>query len=176
MNKKTSLKETINLLKEDLRSYEESFIKSIFFIPGYKYTFHHRICYYFSQYWFLKPLFILWWLYLKHLTYLYGIQTSWAYKLPSGITIAHFGGITFFPKCCGKNIIIRQGCVVGNAHKKGQGPQIGNNVTMGANSMIIGEINIGDNVIIGAGAVVISSVPDDCIVGGVPAKIIKKRS
>lgn len=40
--------------------------------------------------------------------------------------------------------------------------------------MILGSVNIGDNVKIGAGSVVLSDVPDNCTVAGVPAKIVKR--
>ena len=40
--------------------------------------------------------------------------------------------------------------------------------------MILGSVKIGDNVKIGAGAVVLSDVPDNCTVVGVPAKIVKR--
>lgn len=53
-------------------------------------------------------------------------------------------------------------------------PVIGNNVTLGANVMILGDIKIGDNVTIGAGSVVTKSVPDNCIVVGNPARIIRQ--
>jgi len=53
-------------------------------------------------------------------------------------------------------------------------PKIGNNVSLGANVTIIGDIYIGDNVIVGAGSVVVKDVPDNCVVAGNPAKIIKK--
>ncbi|MCV3763500.1 sugar O-acetyltransferase [Companilactobacillus farciminis] len=51
---------------------------------------------------------------------------------------------------------------------------IGNDVWIGGNCTIIGGVHIGNNVIVGAGAVVVKDVPDNCVVGGVPAKIIKK--
>ena len=56
----------------------------------------------------------------------------------------------------------------------GKRPIIGNNVTLGANVSIIGDVEIGDNVVVGAGSVVVKSVPDNCIVAGVPAKIIRR--
>lgn len=49
---------------------------------------------------------------------------------------------------------------------------IGNNVFIGANSVILYDVNIGNNVIIAAGAVVTKDVPDNSIWGGVPAKPI----
>ncbi len=50
--------------------------------------------------------------------------------------------------------------------------EIGNNVFIGANSLILPGVKIGDNVIIAAGSVVIKSVPSGSVVGGNPAKII----
>lgn len=49
---------------------------------------------------------------------------------------------------------------------------IGNNVYISSGAVLMGNIKIGNNVIIGANSVVTKSVPDNCIVGGVPAKII----
>lgn len=50
---------------------------------------------------------------------------------------------------------------------------VGNDVWIGGNVTIIGGIHIGNNVIIAAGAVVTKDVPDNTIVGGVPAKKIR---
>ncbi len=52
---------------------------------------------------------------------------------------------------------------------------IGDDVWIGRRAMIMPGVKIGNGVIIGAGAVVTKDVPDYCIVGGVPAKILKKR-
>lgn len=51
---------------------------------------------------------------------------------------------------------------------------IGNDVWIGANCVILPGVTIGNNVIVGAGAVVSKDVPDNCVVGGVPAKVIRK--
>jgi acetyltransferase-like isoleucine patch superfamily enzyme len=50
---------------------------------------------------------------------------------------------------------------------------IGNNVWIGANVTIVPGVTIGDNAIIAAGAVVTKDVPENIVVGGVPAKFIK---
>lgn len=51
---------------------------------------------------------------------------------------------------------------------------IGENVWIGANSVILAGVSIGDNSIIAAGSVVNKNVPADCVCGGVPARIINK--
>lgn len=50
---------------------------------------------------------------------------------------------------------------------------IGNDVYIGANSVVFGEITIGNNVIIGAGSVVDKDVPDNSTVFGNPMRIIE---
>lgn len=45
---------------------------------------------------------------------------------------------------------------------------------IGAYAMILKGVTVGERSIVGAGAVVVCDVPPDCIVGGVPAKIIKR--
>lgn len=50
--------------------------------------------------------------------------------------------------------------------------KIGNNVFIGVHSTILKGVTIGNNVIIGAGSLVNKDVPDNCVVGGVPAKVI----
>ncbi|MGD0482989.1 MAG: acyltransferase [Terracidiphilus sp.] len=51
--------------------------------------------------------------------------------------------------------------------------EIGNDVFIGANSIILPGVRIGSRVIVGAGSVVNRSIPDNCVVAGVPAKFIR---
>ena len=53
---------------------------------------------------------------------------------------------------------------------------IENNVWIGTNVFIKEGIHVGNNVIIGANSVVTKDVPDNAIIGGIPAKIIKFKS
>lgn len=52
-------------------------------------------------------------------------------------------------------------------------PKIGNDVYIAKGAIVIGGISIGNNVTIGANAVVTKPVPDNAIVAGVPAKILR---
>lgn len=51
---------------------------------------------------------------------------------------------------------------------------IGNNVFIGMNAIILPGVSIGNNVIIGAGSIVTKSIPANVVVAGNPAKIIRK--
>ncbi len=50
---------------------------------------------------------------------------------------------------------------------------IGDDVWIGANAVILPGVTIGSHCVVAAGAVVTKDVPDNCVVGGVPAKVIK---
>ena len=47
------------------------------------------------------------------------------------------------------------------------------NVYIAANSTVIGKVNIGNNVIVGAGSVVVKDIPDNSVVVGNPARVIR---
>lgn len=51
---------------------------------------------------------------------------------------------------------------------------IGNNVFIGMNTLILKGAEIGDNCVVGAGAVVTGKFPNNCIICGNPARIVKK--
>lgn len=97
-----------------------------------------------------------------------------------GCYIQAYGGIEF-----GSNVEIGPGVkIVSQNHdlndfsqpKKVKKPiKIGNNVWIGANSVILPEIEIGNNVVIGAGSVVTKNIPSNSIAVGNPCKIIKQK-
>lgn len=51
--------------------------------------------------------------------------------------------------------------------------EIGNNVFIGAGTSITYNVRIGSNVIIGANSLINRDIPDNCVVAGIPAKVIK---
>ncbi len=94
-------------------------------------------------------------------------------EIGSNFIIDHFGGIIIsgYTKF-GDNCRIRSGVVIGLKNiERPCAPAIGNNVDIGAGAKLLGPIKIGNDVIVGANAVVISDVPDNTLVVGIPAKI-----
>ena len=59
-------------------------------------------------------------------------------------------------------------------YKKTKPINIGNHVWIGSQAMILKGVNIADGAVIAAGSIVTNDVPSNCLVAGVPAKIIKK--
>ena len=161
----------------------ESDIKQTLLVRGSKMSkkpikkqFHHVMQYYpeFAMvfFWRLKRKPFLWKsLFLRD----FNCKIFRSTKIKGGMMCYHPFATVINAKSIGKNFQFRNGLTVGNkANDNSKIPVIGNNVTVGANVVIIGEITIGDHVIIGAGAVVVKDVPSNCVIAGNPAAILRK--
>ena len=75
----------------------------------------------------------------------------------------------------GDDCLLYQGVTLGGTGKeKGKRhPSLGNSVVVGTGAKVLGNIRIGDNVKIGAGSVVIHSVPDNSTVVGIPGRVVR---
>ena len=102
-----------------------------------------------------------------------GISIPAETEIGKGLRIHHFGGVIFHSHVkMGEYCTLYHEVTLGDKGGRGEPPTVGNNVLIGVGAKVLGDITIGDNVIIGANAVVIEPVPDNAIVGGIPAKII----
>lgn len=91
-----------------------------------------------------------------------------------GFIIHNFSGIVIDAEVVGENLTVNQGVSIGPSWKDDGKPVIGNNVFIGSGAKVLGSIHIGNNVVVGANALVDKSVPDNCTVVGVPARIISR--
>ena len=123
---------------------------------------------------FLKGLTI----FQKIIEILTGISIPFTAKIGKGFYIGHFGGIILgHESIIGEYCNISQGVTIGQAGRSGKqySPRIGNRVYLAPGSKVFGNICIGDNVAVGANAVVLNDVPDNAVVGGIPAKILNHK-
>lgn len=85
--------------------------------------------------------------------------------------IQHGSGTIISAKSIGSDCWINQDVTIGYGYSPNP-PIIGNGVRIAAGAKVIGDIHIGDNAVIAANAAVVKDVPENAVVGGVPAKII----
>ena len=109
--------------------------------------------------------------------FLTGIEIHPGAKIGRGFFIDHgMGTVIGETSEIGKNCVMFQNVTIGGTGKeKGKRhPTVGDNVFIGAGSVLLGSIKIGSNVKIGADTFIINkNVPDNCTVVGTPGKIIK---
>lgn len=127
------------------------------------------------------------WLYLHHIPFfpklleliiflIYNSKVPYQAEIGKGTKLGYGGiGVVIHQNSkLGCNCIIAQQVTIGggNPHYPGV-PVIGDNVDMSKGSIIMGGITVGNNVTIGANAVVNKPVPDNAVVAGVPARILR---
>jgi serine O-acetyltransferase len=105
-----------------------------------------------------------------------GCEIYYSTEIGRGFNIQHGFGIVIGPRYkIGKNFTIHQGVTLGQKNLNSPNEQIviGDNVTIFSNATILGNINIGQNSKVAANAVLINSIGDNEVYGGIPAKKIK---
>src|SRR5712692_2112370 len=110
--------------------------------------------------------------------WLTGIEIHPAAKIGRGFFIDHGMGVVIGETTeIGDHVTLFQGVTVGGTGKERgkRHPTLGNHVVVGAGAKILGGITIGDNVKIGANSVVLKNVAANSTVIGVPARVIKTQ-
>jgi serine O-acetyltransferase len=114
--------------------------------------------------------------FISHLArFLTGIEIHPAARIGKGVFIDHGMGVVIGETAVvGDYCLLYQGVTLGGTGKESgkRHPTLGRNVTVGAGSKILGNINIGSNVRVGAVSVVLKEVPSNSTVVGIPGRII----
>lgn len=142
--------------------------------PGFKYTYYLRKASKYKKFTFFG---LMYYFILKRLSIKYGFQIPVSTSIGKGFYIGHFGTIVINKDVkIGKNCNIAHLTTIGQSNRgerKGC-PTIGDYVWIGTGSVIAGKINIGNNVLIAPNSFVNTDIPNNSLVIGNPAKIIKK--
>ncbi len=144
--------------------------------PNLHYVYILRKCQQYSK---KSILGIFWRLVLRHHQIKYGFQIYPETQIGEGFYLGHWGTVVINPKTkIGKNCNIAQGVTIAQANRgKNEGvPEIGDEVWIGPNAVIVGNIKIGNNVLIAPNAYLNTDVPSNSIVIGNPAEIFPKNT
>lgn len=107
-----------------------------------------------------------------------GIEIHPGATIGEGLFIDHGHGVIIGETAIiGDNVTIYQGVTLGGTGKESgkRHPTIGDNVMISAGAKVIGSFTVGENSKIGAGSVVLSEVPPNSTVVGVPGRVVKRE-
>ena len=142
--------------------------------PGIKAILIHRIAHFF---WKLEMPFIP--RYLSDISReLTNIEIHPGAEIGSDFFIDHGTGVVIGETAkIGNNVTLYSGVVLGGTSLKREKrhPTLGNDIVVGTGAKILGPITIGNNVKIGANSVVVTDVPPNSVVVGVPGKIVARK-
>lgn len=124
--------------------------------------------------WIRKPLLVAYFVMNCCVQLASGISIQLDCEIGKGFVIHNFSCIFVLAERIGQNLTVNQGVTIGRLRGRSRLPVIGDNVYFGAGAKALGDVSIGDNVVIGANSVVLMSVPDNCTVLGIPARIVSR--
>ncbi|MBR6981671.1 MAG: serine acetyltransferase [Prevotella sp.] len=124
---------------------------------------------------------VMYWYYRLKLTRMGAKYSIWVKPNTCGygLRIMHIsggGGVRVAANKVGNYCGFNCGVVVGRKGDEDCRPFIGDHVAFGPGAKAFGKLHIGNNVFVAANGVVTKDIPDNVIVGGVPAKIIKYKT
>jgi len=117
---------------------------------------------------------------ISHISrFLTGIEIHPGATIGEGFFIDHGMGVVIGEtSVIGDNVTLYQGVTLGGtSHLRAKRhPTLGDNVVVGVGAQLIGDITIGENSKVGAGSVVVTSVPANATVVGVPGRVVAVRN
>ena len=170
----------IKRIKEEIRIIQErdpaihSWME-VFLYPSFKVMLHYRLAHrlYLSEHYFLARLVS------QRGVRRTGIEIHPGAQIGEGFFIDHGNGVIIGETAViGNNVTLYQGVTLGGTGKEHgkRHPTIGDNVMISAGAKVLGSFTIGENSKIGAGSVVLSPVPPNSTVVGVPGRVVKRNN
>ena len=167
-------------IKEDVKTiYEKdpaakSLLEVLLCYPGFHALFMHRIAHKLN-YWKIPLIPRV----LSHITRFFtGIEIHPGASIGRRFFIDHGMGVVIGETTIIKDdVLLYQGVTLGGTGKEHgkRHPTLMSGVVVGAGAKILGNITIGENVRVGAGSVVIDDVPEHSTVVGIPARVVAQR-
>lgn len=108
-----------------------------------------------------------------------GIEIHPGAKIGKRLFIDHGTGVVIGETAeVGDDVLLYQGVTLGGTggERGKRHPTIGNRVVVGTGVAVLGNIKLGDDVKVGAGSVVVHSVPEGSTVVGIPGRVVSSRS
>ena len=179
------LRDTVWTIRVDLYRAAEAnaslkaFVRTLLLSPGFEYIFWMRIAAHFNRTMLGKcTLGLAARFMLKRCSLRTGIQIPFQTVIGEGLYMGHFGCIVVHPYArVGRNCNISQDVTIGQTNRgprRGY-PVIGDNVYIGPGARVVGGVHVGNNVAIGANSVVTHDVPDNAVVVGIPGRVISHQ-
>ena len=169
----SNIREEIRIIKERDPAIHSSM--EVFLYPSFKVMLHYRIAHklYCNKHYFLAR-----WVSQRAVRKT-GIEIHPGATIGKGLFIDHGNGVIIGETTIiGDNVTLYQGVTLGGTGKEHgkRHPTIGNNVMISAGAKVLGSFTIGDNSKIGAGSVVLSEVPPNSTVVGVPGRVVRRNN
>ncbi|MDF2800714.1 MAG: cysE [Anaerocolumna sp.] len=165
------IKDEISIIRERDPAIKTNL--EVFLYPSFKAILRYRIAHKLYQ---TKHYFLARW-YSQRTVRKTGIEIHPGATIGKGLFIDHGHGVVIGETAIvGDNVTLYQGVTLGGTGKESgkRHPTIGNNVMVSAGAKILGSFTVGENSKIGAGSVVLSEIPPNSTVVGVPGRIVKR--
>ena len=167
-----SIKEEIAIIKERDPAIHSAM--EVFLYPSFKVMLHYRVAH---KLYLKKHYFLARWVSQRGVRKT-GIEIHPGAQIGKGLFIDHGNGVIVGETTIiGDNCTLYQGVTLGGTGKEHgkRHPTLGNNVMVSAGAKVLGSFTIGDNSKIGAGSVVLSEVPPNSTVVGVPGRVVRRN-
>ena len=169
----SNVKEEIEIIRERDPAIHSSM--EVFLYPSFKVMLHYRVAHRLYE---TGHFFWARWISQRAVRKT-GIEIHPGARIGKGLFIDHGNGVIIGETTIiGDNVTLYQGVTLGGTGKEHgkRHPTVGNNVMISAGAKVLGSFTIGDNSKIGAGSVVLSEVPPNSTVVGVPGRVVKRNN